>query len=115
MALKTLSRRTTNTVDMFVQIPMSMAMVPEIAVFDGLLVKLLTAIAGAAQLEPQIKVSTMQAENLATRGRINSWTVPRTVLPLGYPMVTRRTITVGKFASLLSKATTPCRGFEPKQ
>ena len=63
MALMTLNRRTTNTVDMFVQIPMSMAIVPEIAVFGGRFIKLLTAIAGAALLEPQIKVSTMQAEN----------------------------------------------------
>lgn len=115
MAFKTLCRRTMNTADMLVQIPMSMAIVPEIAVLDGLFIKLLTAIVEGAHLEPQIKVSIMQDENLVTRGRINSWTVPRTGLPLGYPMVTQSTITVGKSGSLPSKATTPCRGFEPKQ
>lgn len=110
-AFKVLGHPTTTSVDLFVQLPMSMTIVPEITVCAGLPIKLLLVMMAAVQRGLQIKVLTMQAQNLMTGGRINLLTAARTAPLLDNLIATWDTTTVGKHPLPLVKPTTPCRGF----
>lgn len=107
--------RATNSVDLVIQLPMSMMPVPEIPVVPGFSLQVLSAKMAAAHFKLQIRVPTTQAQTLVTGGRINLWIAPPIALLSDYPMSTRDPMTVGKILRLLTKSPTRCRGFEPRQ